>query len=63
MAEVAVHFSLATMPEDNVMITIDIPDTTETMQLEAADLPTGWKDFPHPPSTQKIGDDFVNENK
>ncbi len=63
MAEVAVHFTLATMPEDYVMITIDISDSTETKQLKVADLPTGWKDFPHPPSTQKIGDDFVNENK
>lgn len=63
MAEVAVHFTLATLPEDYMMITMDIPDDIETKQIEEVDLPTGWRDFPHPISTQKIGDDFVVENK
>lgn len=63
MAEVAVHFTLATMPVDYVMITIDIPDDIEIKQLVVADLPIAWKDFPHPRATQKIGDDFVNENR
>jgi len=63
MAEVAVHFTLATLPEDYVMITIDIPNDIETKQLTEADLPRNWKDFPHPNSTQKIGDDFVAEDQ
>lgn len=63
MAEVAVHFTLATLPEDYMMITIDIPDEIETKQIEEVDLPMAWRDFPHPISTQKIGDDFVAENK
>ncbi|WP_114750636.1 RES family NAD+ phosphorylase [Pleomorphovibrio marinus] len=63
MAEVAVHFTLATLPEDYMMITIDIPDDIKTKHIEEVDLPTGWRDFPHPNSTQKVGDDFVAENK
>ena len=63
MAEVAVHFTLATLPEDYVMITINIPDKIKFKQLTEADLPSGWKEFPHPAATQKIGYDFVNENK
>ncbi len=63
MAEVAVHFTLATLPEDYVMITIDIPDDIETKQIGEGDLPKGWRDFPHPISTQQIGNDFVAENK
>jgi RES domain-containing protein len=62
MAEVAVHFTLATLPEDYMMITIDIPDDIKTTHIEEVDLPTGWRDFPHPNSTQKIGDNFVAEN-
>ena len=63
MAEVAVHFSLATVPEDYRMVTIHIPDEVEIKYLNEADLPPDWKEFPHPISTQKIGNDFVMENK
>ena len=63
MAEVAVHFTMATLPSDYMMLTINIPDNIEAKQIEEADLPKDWKDFPHPVSTQKIGDQFVAENK
>ena len=63
MAEVAVHFTLATLPEDYMMITINIPDEIKVKQLSEADLPDDWKEFPHPISTQKVGNDFVIENK
>lgn len=62
MAEVAVHFTLATLPEDYQMITIDIPDEIARQQLSEAELPEDWMEFPHPNSTQKIGLDFVNAN-
>ena len=63
MAEVAVHFTLATLPSDYMMLTINIPDNIEGKQIKEIDLPKDWKDFPHPVSTQKIGDQFVVENK
>lgn len=63
MAEVAVHFTMATLPDDYMMITIDIPDDIVKQQIAESDLPSGWREFPHPISTQKIGDDFVTENK
>lgn len=63
MAEVAVHFTLATLPEDYLMLTIEIPDEVETIQITEADLPIDWKVFPHPASTQKIGQNFIAENK
>jgi RES domain-containing protein len=63
MAEVAVHFTLATLPDDYEMTTISIPDDIETRIISEKDLPADWKNFPHPSSTQKIGDDFVLENK
>jgi RES domain-containing protein len=63
MAEVAVHLTLATLPEDYVMLTIDIPDDIKVQQLTEADLPEGWQEFPHPVSTQDIGRDFVTRNE
>ena len=63
MAEVAVHFSLATMPEDYMMITIEIPIDISILKLKTEDLPNNWNVFPHPNSTQKWGDKFVSNGK
>ncbi len=63
MAEVAVHFTLATLPEDYMMITIHIPDNTSLLKLKDKDIPEGWNAFPHPRSTQKFGDSFVFDNE
>lgn len=63
MAEVAVHFTLATLPDDYVMTTIFVPDDLASKAVLETDLPINWKDFPHPISTQKFGDEFVMENR
>lgn len=63
MAEVAVHLTMATLPEDYMMVTIEIPDGLEIKLLAEVDLPPDWKEFPHPISTQAIGRDFVLEGK
>lgn len=63
MAEVAVHFTLATLPGDYMMITIFLPDDISLLQLNIRDLPTEWNTFPHPISTQAIGDKFIADNK
>lgn len=63
MAEVAIHFTLATIPTDYMMITINIPDNIPIKIISESGLPSDWKDFPHPSSTQKFGNDFVSENK
>ena len=62
MAEVAVHFSIATMPKNYMMVTIDIPDDIEIKTLNAEHLPANWNQFPHPTTTQKIGNLFITEN-
>jgi RES domain-containing protein len=63
MAEVAVHFTLATLPADYMMVTNYIPDNISLKKLNIADLPTNWNTFPHPVSTQAIGDKFIAGNK
>ena len=63
MAEVAVHFTLATLPKNFMMVTIHIPDEIEILKLNNSQLPDNWNAFPHPQSTQQIGDQFIAENK
>jgi len=62
MAEVAVHLTWATMPQDFVMLTIEIPENVSRTVLEPNLLPPNWKNFPHNTATQKLGDQFVLEN-
>jgi len=59
MAEVAVHISLATLPNDFVMVEIEIPTTVSVSSFPFAELPEGWNSFPHLLYTQKVGDAFV----
>lgn len=63
MAEIAVHFTIATLPGDYVILTIFIPDDISLMKMNASDLPVNWNEFPNPMSAQSIGDKFVNANK
>lgn len=63
MAEVAVHFTLATLPDDYMMVTINIPDDLLIKVILEKDLPRNWNGFPHPSSTQKLGDQFILEGK
>lgn len=63
MAEVALHFSYATVPDDYQMMTISIPDTTSIELLKLSNLPDSW--LVHPPleSTKIFGDDFLSRSK
>lgn len=63
MAEVAVHLTIATLPDDYVMMNLFIPDDISLQKINAADLPDGWNVFPHPAFTKVIGDRFVAENQ
>lgn len=63
MAEVAVHLTLATLPEDYMMVTILIPSDVAIKKFPVNKLPANWNAFPHHPKTQFIGDQFVAENK
>ncbi len=63
MAEVAVHFTLATLPVDYMMMTLFIPDNISLLKLNIGDLPIDWNIFPHPNATQAVGDKFIAENQ
>ena len=61
-AEVAVHVPLGILPVDYELGTIEIPDDF-MKEADIKDLPADWRSFPHPGSTQKLGDSFVREGK
>lgn len=63
MAEVAVHLTLATLPDDYMLVTIFIPAHISIKKIDLSDLPHDWNTFPHPVSTQATGDEFILENK
>lgn len=61
MAEVAVHLTYATLPDDYMMVTIHIPDHLPGRKIEVHELPDDWNVFPHPASTRQFGNAFVHE--
>jgi RES domain-containing protein len=63
MAEVLVHLSLANLPKDFVMLTIDIPDTISMEVFDEKKFQKDWNVFPHSFSTQVIGDEFIKRNE
>jgi RES domain-containing protein len=63
MAEVLVHFSLATLPNDFVMLTIDIPDDILVEILDLNKLNMDWNVFPCTFETPLLGDDFIKRNE
>jgi RES domain-containing protein len=63
IAEVAVYLTLATLPDDFIMLTIQIPNSIAVKELFMEELPLNWNLFPHPSATQKFGNEFVIKNK
>ena len=61
--EIAVHTPLGIVPVNYWITTIELPDSIEILTIDPAILPADWKTFPHPHSTQAIGDTFIAEGK
>ena len=61
--EIAVHTPLGNVPHDYVLVTIEWPDSVRFLKLDPNKLPKDWRSFPHPNSTQLLGDGFISENK
>lgn len=60
-AEIAVHTTLGNIPQDYMMVTLEIPDDLPFCVFETETLPIHWKNFPHSRSTQILGDAYLNE--
>ncbi len=61
--EIAVHSPLGIVPSDYWIAAIEFPDTTDILELDPATIPRDWNLFPHPHSTQAIGDNFIKTGK
>jgi len=61
--EIAVHTPLGIIPADYWLVTIEFTDSAGMLELDVKYLPKDWKTFPHPHSTQQIGDDFLLDGK
>ncbi len=61
--EIAVHTPLKVVPQDYMMISIDIPAIDIKQQLFINDLPPHWQSFPELKVTKMIGDQFFLEGK
>lgn len=60
--EVSVHLDLQEdLPTDRYLITLEIPDEVEILELDQMDLPLNWDAKPPTVETQLIGDDFVTQ--
>jgi RES domain-containing protein len=62
-AEAAVHIPLRSVPEDYMMIMIEIPDDAVIEPLLPEKLESDWNSFPYSHSTQLLGDDFIKRNQ
>lgn len=63
MAEVAVHLSLGTLPNDYVMVELSISGNTKMGEISSAKLPERWKTNPPIHDTQILGDAFISANE
>jgi len=62
IAEIVVHFPLGMIPENYVLVTIEIPDELVKV-LEINSLPDPWRNYPHSRLTQEIEDKFLTNNE
>lgn len=58
VAEIALRIPLHIIPENSRVMKLELPDS-KIYELNKDKLPKGWNAFPHPASTQAIGDNFI----
>lgn len=63
MAEVLVHLPLNFLPDNYLMLEIEIPNGIKIDEVDVSTLKENWNSFPHPAENQEIGDDFFRNNK
>jgi RES domain-containing protein len=63
MAEVAVHLSLGTLPDDYFMLTIYVPDNLSMDTILLKDLSENWNQHPPVSRTQNYGDEFIAQGE
>ena len=63
MLEYFVHLDQDDPPHDLVLAVAEVPDDLRRATVEAASLPTGWRDSAAPPGLARYGDEFARAGK
>ncbi len=63
VTEILVHLPIGLIPEDMMMLQIDIPANLSIEVLDTKVLPSDWDVFPPRVETQGLGDAFVFTNE
>lgn len=63
VTEILVHLPTGLIPDDVVMLRVEVPDDLPVKVLNEKALPSNWNMFPHVIATQVLGDKFVFENR
>jgi RES domain-containing protein len=61
LCEIAVHLPLGIIPKDYYLLSLEVPDDMDILELTVADLPADWQAVPPSNNTQVIGDQFLSE--
>ena len=63
VAEIAVHIPLGIIPDNYVLVTIEIPNEIRIQKIRQNVLNPDWRSFPYVQSTHLIGDKFLKQNR
>jgi RES domain-containing protein len=63
VAEIAVHIPLGIIPDNYVLVTIEIPNEIRIQKIRQNELSPDWRSFPYVQSTRLIGDKFLMQNR
>lgn len=59
--EVLVHLPPTLIPSNYCIVTLDVPDDIQAIDLQT--LPPNWQDYPEPGILKSIGDRFLFDNR
>lgn len=59
--EVLVHLPPTLIPSNYCLVTLDVPDDVQKLDIKA--LPANWQDFPEPGILKTIGDKFLQNSR
>ncbi len=61
--EIAVHLNLSAAPENYILLTINIPEEIEVLEVDTNSLSDGWNKFPFTEQTRQLGSQLILENR
>jgi RES domain-containing protein len=61
--EIAVHTPLGIIPNNYMLISLEIPEEIQIQEINISELPKNWRLTPYTANTQNIGDKFITEKK